>query len=209
MTPVLLLWLLGWSAPAWTTEPLPQTPPLSVVADLDSGHRAVVRAGGVLDDPELEQAARAGLPIRLRFRVELWRDGFFDELSQQESWSIVLVQDPLGGGFTVRMAGDPESDRGFDSYEAAREYIETEYALSLRPTRQGRYYYVSILEIETLSLSDLEELETWLRGELQPAVAGDRSLTGAIGRGLKRAVIRLLGMPTRRFRARSEIFVVT
>src|SRR5690554_6421648 len=108
--------MLGWSTYAGTTGPpiAPQTPPFSVVADEEAGHRAVVRAGGVLDDVSLEQAARSGLPVRLRFHVELWRDGFFDELSQQESWSVVLLQDPLDGGFTVRVAGDPESDRAFE-----------------------------------------------------------------------------------------------
>jgi hypothetical protein len=80
--------------------------------------------------------------------------------------------------------------------------------LSSGPTRAGRYYYLAHLEIETLSLSDLEELERWLQGELGPAVGGGRSLTGAVGEGAKRLLIRLLGLPTRRVEARSDRFEV-
>jgi hypothetical protein len=62
------------------------------------------------------------------------------------------------------------------------------------------------MEIETLSLSDLEELERWLQGELQPAVSGKRSVPGAVGQGAKRIMIRMLGLPTRRLEAKTEKF---
>jgi hypothetical protein len=70
----------------------------------------------------------------------------------------------------------------------------------------GRYYYTAVLQIETLSLSDLDELERWLQGELGPAVSGRRSLSDAVGEGAKRLLIRLLGLPTRRVEARSDRF---
>ena len=82
------------------------------------------------------------------------------------------------------------------------------YALSLRPSRRGRYYYTGALDIETLSLSDLEELERWLKGELQPAVSGDRSIPGALGQGARRLFIRVLSLPERRLEARSDRFRV-
>ena len=78
----------------------------------------------------------------------------------------------------------------------------------MRPRTPGRYYYTATLELETLSLSDLEELERWLQGELQPAVTGDRSIPGAVGQGAKRLMIRLLGLPARRLEGRSGKFEV-
>ena len=86
--------------------------------------------------------------------------------------------------------------------------IEGNYPLQIRPNRAGRYYYLGRLEIETLSLSDIQELERWLQGELQPAVRGDRSVAGALGDGAKRLMIRLLNLPARGLDTRSARFRV-
>ncbi|HEU0051954.1 MAG TPA: hypothetical protein VFQ39_02210, partial [Longimicrobium sp.] len=76
----------------------------------------------------------------------------------------------------------------------------------MRPERAGRYYYLARLEVETLSLSDLEELRRWLRGEARPAVAGEKPVGRAVERGLKRFFVRLLGLPARRYEARTHVF---
>jgi len=43
-----------------------------------------------------------------------------------------------------------------------------------------------------MSLSDLDEVERWLRGELRPAVRGQRNPGTAIGRGLRVEPIRVM-----------------
>jgi hypothetical protein len=172
--------------------------------DPASGARAILRVGSVLDDAALAQATASGLPIRLRARVELWRDGFIDDLEATENWTTTLLFEPLERKFVVRPPSGPA--RRFDDYAAARAAIESEYPLGIAPRRAGRYYYTATLELETLSLSDLDELERWLQGELGAAVSGRRSLGGAMGEGAKRLLIRLLGLPTRRAEARSDRF---
>jgi hypothetical protein len=78
---------------------------------------------------------------------------------------------------------------------------------SLRPNARSRsYYYLATLEIETLSLSDLQELQHWLRGEAQPAIQGRRPVGRAVGRGVQRALVRMVGLPSRRYEARSPTF---
>ena len=89
-----------------------------------------------------------------------------------------------------------------------RAGIESEYLPRIRPTESGRYYYTVALQIETLSVSDLDELERWVQGELQPAVSGQRSVPGAIGQGAKRLMLRLVDLPARRYDARTERFRV-
>ncbi len=184
-----------------------QAAPLQVTSD-PRDHRAVVRLGPVLANDELEEAATSGLPIRLRVRTELWRDGFFDGLAGNATWTAVLVYEPLRRRYYVRPVGTTGPSRSFESYDLARSAIEGELPIRLAPRRPGRYYYTATLEVETLSVSDLQELERWLQGELQPAVEGENSIPGAIGQGAKRLLIRVLGVPNRRVEARSERFRV-
>jgi len=60
--------------------------------------------------------------------------------------------------------------------------------------------------VETLSLSDLDEVNRWLRGELKPAVKGEKNPGTAIGRGLRTVVVRLLGGEKRHYVARTGTF---
>ena len=78
--------------------------------------------------------------------------------------------------------------------------------LPLRPMEAGRYYYLGQFEVETLSLSDLDELQRWLRGDLATAVNGDERVGTALGRGAHRVLVRMLGIPARRYRVRTERF---
>lgn len=197
--------LLAGAAPESTRAPVAQQSALAVSWDSASG-RARLRIGPVLATDELEDATRSGLPVRVRVRIELWRDGFIDDLEGTEAWSTVLLYEPLERQYIVRPARGPA--RRFPDYRSARAGIEAEYDVNVRPSREGNHYFTATLEIETLSLSDLEELERWLQGELRPAVTGDRSVTGAVSEGAKRLLIRMLGLPARRVETRSGRFRV-
>ena len=197
--------LLAGAAPEPTFAPDVQQAALAVSWDSANG-RARLRVGPVLGTDELEHATRSGLPVRVRVRVELWRDGFIDDLEGSETWTAVLLYEPLERQYIVRPARGPA--RRFTDYRSARDGIEREYDVAVQPSREGNHYYTVTLEIETLSLSDLEELERWLQGELRPAVSGERSVSGAVSEGAKRLLIRLLGLPARRVEARSERFRV-
>jgi hypothetical protein len=177
-----------------------------VSADPANNHRGVLRLVEGLADDELSDAVRSGLPLRVRFRVELWKDGMIDDLLGAETWTTVLTFDPLSEKYVIRTRAAAGTARAFEDYHSARAAIEGSYIVSLRPAREGRYYYTAVVVIETLSLSDLDELERWLRGELQPAVSGDRSIPGALGQGARRLFMRVLSLPERRFEGRSERF---
>ena len=201
----LVLILLAGPAGA-RDGPTEQGPALSVRADTTSGGRALLRIGSVLDDQQLGDALRSGLPLRVKVRVELWRDGLFDHLESNEMWTTVVLFEPLDEQYIVRLPGGQV--RRFAAYGEARAALESQYPLAIAPRRSGRYYYTATLEIETLSLSDLDELQRWLRGELGPAVSGERSIGSAMGEGAKRLLIRMLGLPSRRIEARSDRFTI-
>jgi hypothetical protein len=207
-------WLVAWllAAPMATILSAPvvaQENGISVRADTAAGWRPVLRVGSILDNQTLREATASGIPVRIHVRIELWRDGFFDDLSGSRSWNTVLLYEPMGRRYLVRLVGSDASPIQFDTYDQARRAVEGERMIDLRPGRTGKYYYTATLVIETLSLSDLQELERWLQGELQPAVSGDRSIPGALGQGAKRLAIRLLRLPTRRLEARSSSFEVS
>ncbi|HKJ92653.1 MAG TPA: DUF4390 domain-containing protein [Longimicrobiales bacterium] len=204
VAPALLLFLAS-AAHAQSGGPAQSRNAGLTVAVEQPGLQPALNLGSALDDPALRDAVRSGLPLRLRFTVELWRDEIFDNLVDRTRWTLVLQYEPLSGVYRLL---DPRTDSvtSFASYEEASSALTRPRAPPMAPGDPGRYYYLATLEIGTLSLSDLDELEDWLRGELQPAVTGGGSVSGAIGRGLKRLLIRVLDLPVRRFLARSGKF---
>jgi hypothetical protein len=69
-------------------------------------------------------------------------------------------------------------------------------------------YYNVELDVEMLSVSDLDEVERWLRGELRPAVRGQRNPGTAVTRGVRTVVAKLLGAEKRHYEERSARFDV-
>ena len=76
--------------------------------------------------------------------------------------------------------------------------------LTLPPT--GRQGYVTVqVDVQTLDISDLAEMQRWVQGEARPAVQGKRNPGTALTRGLRTLVTRLLGGEVRHLEARSPI----
>jgi hypothetical protein len=202
----LLLMLLALVA-LWPTAPLAaQSPSFGVEArSSGEGGGAALAVEGILRDRALLSAVESGLPLRFHLRVELWERGFFDRLRGEEERRLVLVQDPIERDFRLDLG---TGEHRYPTLSRAQRALEAELRSSLRPGGSGRFYYLASLEIETLSLSDLEELRRWLRGDLRPAVEGRAPPARAVERGLRRVLVRVIGLPTRRYEARSGTFVI-
>lgn len=201
--PLLLLALLlalPATAAAQTRAPLSLT-----LGGQSLEWRPVVRVHDLLADRVLADALHSGLPLRLHLRVELWEKGFVDRLAGAEDAFLALLYDPLDESYTL----ETESSRQrFARRAEAEAALNTTLVAPLRPREGKRYYYLATLEVETLSLSDLQELQRWLRGEAKPAVAGRAPVGRAVERGLKRALVRVVGLPARRYEARTPDFHV-
>jgi hypothetical protein len=169
------------------------------------GGGAVLSTEGILRDRTLLDAVESGLPLRFHLRLELWERGLFDRFRDAVDRRYVLVQDPIDRDFRLDVGG---GERRFSTLLLAQRALEAEMRPTLRPRSAGRYYYLASLEIETLSLSDLEELRRWLRGDVRPAVEGRAPPARAVERGLRRVFVRVIGLPTRRYEARSGTFVI-
>ncbi len=174
-----------------------------------------IRARNVVTDVETRGLLESGFPTRMHYRIELWSAGrVFDALRSSVEWDVFVYYDALGKKYrVVKVERDGEaitSAGQFTSYEDMIDEVERPLRVPLRPSpRQSRQYYIGVLDVESLSVTDLDEVERWLRGELQPAVRGDRNPGTALGRGVRKIFVRLLGAERRNLQARSRTFVVT
>lgn len=181
-----------------------QTPPVAVaVGSPSAGWPLVVEFGPLLEDAGLRSALDSALPLRFHLRAELWRKQTLDRLVESQDLDVALLRDPLGDGFTIE---SEFGDRKVATLEAAQAVLAELLTPQLRTRTTGRHYYIVVLEVETLSLSDLDELRRWLRGDVGPAFGGQGSPARAIERGLRRLLVRVIGLPTRRVEVRTGTF---
>jgi len=202
---VLLTLLLAFLGPFPSPVAAQDQAPLRFSVAPETG-RATVEVGDLLDDHRLLEAVHSGLPLRIRVVIQLWKDGFFDSQKGQYEWRASLIFDPLTRRYRITTRGDGGVEREVNTLPEVRAALEGTLDPPLEPPERGSYYYLAGVAIETLSLSDLEELELWLKGELAPAVAGERDVEGALAKGFRRLLVQLLGLPARRFQVRSPSF---
>jgi hypothetical protein len=193
----------------------PQAVRLTVRLAPDStpaGSRApVVRSENLLGDGRWLSALRSGLPVRLHYRVEVWRSrgSWFDAFERQAAWDVVLRHEPLLDQYTMlTLVGDRVQERRYATLDALSAALAFAYQVSVRPAAAGRYYYTASMEISTLSDSDLDELQRFLEGDLGEVAQGEDGVGDALGRGATRFLLRLAGLPSLRLEVRSTTFQV-
>lgn len=171
---------------------------------------ASVVTANVLADAKTRELLRNGFPAQIRYRLELWREGrWVDDLERATEWAVLVSYDPATQTYrAVRRHGNEFEDFGvFATAAAAEAAFSRPYRVSLAPRRRARYYYSLAVDVQTLSVSDLDELQRWLRGEFQPAVRGRNSVGNAMRTGVGTLMSRLLGGEKRHYERRSPSFV--
>jgi hypothetical protein len=165
----------------------------------------VLTTVGLFSDSEMRELVRAGFPISLRFRLELWRSGgLFNDLEGTQEWEMIVAYDPSRQRYGVarRLGGRMEDLGSFATLTTAQSVLERPLRITLQPQREGRrYYYNYALDIAALSVSDMDQLERWLRG-----VRGSTA-AGAVGSGVRTLMLRMLGGENRHYDRRSPTFV--
>jgi hypothetical protein len=120
-----------------------------------------------------------------------------------------LKYDVLGKKYqVVRVVNKKTQALGeYAAFDDAQTAAEGAYKVVIPLPKKGqRGYYNLLLDVETLSLTDLDEVNRWLRGELKPAVSGKKNPGTALGRGVRTLVVRLLGGEKRHYEARTGTF---
>ncbi|MFM2140384.1 MAG: hypothetical protein RLZZ25_649 [Gemmatimonadota bacterium] len=183
-----------------------QLPPATRLTD----DGPLVSARGILSDRYLSELVRNGFPARLRFRVELWAEArLVDALQRAVEWEVLVRPRGTDDRYEVvqLVGGRPLSLGAFARLEDADATVARPVRAPIEPGPDGRRrYYVARVEVAALSVTDLDEVNRWLRGELQPAVRGERNPGTALSRGIRTVATRLLGGERRSYEARSAGF---
>lgn len=194
--------LLAWLGGAAAVSPAhAQAPALTVTLQSEIPR---IKTTGLLTDGKFVGLMRSGFPLRLHYRLELWRgrSGWFDQFMSEASWDAVARHDPLADDFVlIRTQVGVTRYATADSLEHA---LEIPYKVPLKVKGAGKFYFLCRLDVTTLNDTDLEELTHWLKGDVSPAVSGDGNLGSALARGAQRLLVRIAGLPRLTLEARSE-----
>ena len=208
-SPLIALLLLILAAPLAAQRDARLVIVMAAAPDL-TRRAPAVSTQNVLGDRRLEELLHSGFPARLHFKVELWSaDGVFDALKSEAEWDVIVRYNPLERRYSAaRIVQEHAAPLGsYASFDSVQTAVARPYRPAIRlPSGSGRHYYIVMLDVEMLSVNDIDEVERWLRGELSPAVRGERNAGTALSRGAKTLVTRLLGGRSQHYEARTRVF---
>jgi len=182
---------------------LPATPDLAT-------QPPTVRTVGVLSAGRTPELIRNGFPARLHYKLERWAAGtFVNDVKATAEWEFIAQYDPLAKTYKLIRA-TPRSAVVVGEYtdlSDADAKLAEPYPAPISPPRRGeKSYYVLSLDVEAMSLSDLDEVQRWLRGELRPAVRGHRNPGTAMSSGVRTLFVRILGGERVVYQASTGVF---
>jgi len=205
----LLIGLLALAPPAAAQQPGEVQLEVQLAdSKLRVGSREpVVFTRNLLEDTPWLATLREGLPVRLQYRLELWRSrpGWFDVLDRQLEWTVVIRHEPLLDQFSVvRLLPNRTLQNRYATPGGLASALGGGLQFQIAPRDPGQYYYAASLSGATLSDSDLDAFERVLRGEIDPGGGGG----GSVAQRARRLLLKLAGLPTLSLSARSETFEV-
>lgn len=176
-----------------------------------AGQLPEARVRGLLEDERWTSALLSGLPLRLHYRLELWRDrgSWFDAAVRAVEWDVVVQREPLLDQYAVTtvLLGRTRQQR-YPDLGALGTALGVAYRIAVRATDKGEYYYVATLSVSTLSDADLDEMDRVLRGDTGAAPDDGENLGDAMGRAARKMLLRVAGLPIMRVEGKSETFRV-
>jgi hypothetical protein len=158
----------------------------------------LVRATSMLSRERTRKFLDAGFPARFHFRLELWSEGrwlWLDQLESSREYDMFARFLPTEKKYEVILVeNDVALSLGkFEAVADAERAVGRAIAPKITAARLGRQqYYQATLVVETLSEQDLDEVERWLKGDIEP-IGGDANPASLFSRIVKPIATRLLG----------------
>ncbi|HEU5219912.1 MAG TPA: DUF4390 domain-containing protein [Gemmatimonadales bacterium] len=171
--------------------------------------RARVQVRDLLGDKRWSDALEQLFPIRLSFRLEIWRsrDGWIDEFQRAAEWSTVIQREPLQDQYRVTrlLLSGPEEFR-FATRDELERWLRYTTEVDALPQGTGSFYYTVTLTITALSNEDMEKLERFLAGQDAAPVQPENN---SLGKRVRQFLLRIAGLPWEELEVRSEKFRVS
>jgi hypothetical protein len=184
-----------------------QDPPRVLIRTPQVAPQVEVRSA--LSDKPFDELIKSGFPARIHVRSEVWTSGrWSDDLVTRAEWDIIVTYDLVERIYQVVRRAPGEAAVSLGSYTRfadARTASELPYSPPLTLPVNRRGYVVVEVDIETLDMSDLDQMRRWLAGEARPAFEGRRNPGTALTRGLRTLTARLLGGEARHLESRSPV----
>lgn len=183
-----------------TANPTPGGPPTPTIAT-----RNLVR------DPQWEGVLNEPIPVRIRYRLELWRSrALNDALERPFEWEALVRMEPLYEQFslTIINRGRVTDERRRPTLEEIGTFLDRGIQVLLRPSQPGVYYYTLTVTVTALSDRELEDYERLIQGD-PAAEGGARSAVPGLGRSARRLLLRVSGLPSTQLSERTGTFTVT
>ncbi len=207
----ILFLLLGLGIQAPATQAQSPRVSLSVRLSPDSApsgaRRPWIQVKDLIADPVWSEALDRTFPVRLEFRVEIWRgrDGWIDDFQRASEWSLVIQREPLQDIYRVTriLLSGPEEFH-FATRDELAAWMRQVNQIDVLPRGTGTFYYNVSLRISALSDEDMEELERFLSGDPN----APRRQSSALIREVRRFFLRLAGLPVQTLETRSDRFTV-
>jgi hypothetical protein len=170
----------------------------------------LVTATDMLSSPRARDPLAAGFPARFHFVVSLWSEGKLANTVERRAEYDVLVRFlAMEKKYEViQNVNDHVLSLGkFDHVEDAEGAIAHPTRAPIRAFSSRKHFYYRVtLDVQVLGASDLDEVNGWLKGELKPAIKGDRDPGTALTRTIRYLTSRLLGGDSREFEAQTPVF---
>jgi hypothetical protein len=169
----------------------------------------VVTATNLLADSSTRELLRNGFPTHIHYRLELWGNGrFLSSLESRAEWDAYVAYDPTSQAYNVvRESGDHRLHEDFGSFgsvSSAQGPLDRPFRAPLKPVRSGKYYYNLVIDVTTLTESDLDALQQWLKGSSAPK----SNPAGVFRSGIGTLLSRVLGGDKRHYEQLSGTFSV-
>jgi len=175
----------------------------------NGARRPILRTPGILRDQRWLESLQSSFPLRLQFRVEIWRvrTDWFDALERSFEWEVVVRYEPLTDEYakTEAWGGALRRQNRFSTLQDLELDLERGNQIGIAPAGIGEYYFTSTLRIRTLTDEEMEDLERFLQGNPTPE---EREQGGVLSRAARRLLLRFGGLPFEELEARSVRFIV-
>ncbi len=162
----------------------------------------LIRLWNLFDEPRWRQAMERSLPVRLHWRLQVWRSrpGWIDSPVSTHEWDVVIQREPLLEQYrlAVQLRGLRANVRSYPSLDALQlVYDQAQPVRGVAPTQVGEWYYRVNVEIETLNDEDFARMRR----------TADGSNPGGIGAAVGRMLF-MFGLPNDRLNAQTTVFRV-